>query len=74
MHSCCCSSIFSSDISQTSSNKTCTQEKCQCVIPTFQKDIPFAPVKDFDFTPVKVKKRKIDCALADSTLLTSKNT
>ena len=52
------------------SKKTCTQEKCQWVIPTFQNNIPY----DFDFTSAKGKKRKIDCALAGSTVLTSKNT
>ena len=56
------------------SKNTCTQEKCQLVIPTFQKNIPYAPVKDLDFTSSMGKKRKIDCALAGSTVLTSKNT
>ena len=46
---------------------TCTQDKCQWVIPAYQKSIPYAPVKDLDFTSAKGKKRKIDCALADPT-------
>ena len=47
------------------SKKTCTQEKCQWVILTFQKNIPYAPVQDLDFTSAKGKKRKIDCTLVD---------
>ena len=43
---------------------TCTQDKCQWVIPAYQKSIPYSPVKDLDFTSAKGKKRKIDCALA----------
>ncbi len=54
------------------SKTTCTQEKCQWAIPTFQKNIPYAPVKDIDFTSAKGKKRKIDDALTDSTVSTSK--
>ena len=46
---------------------TCTQDKCQWVIPAYQKSIPYATVKDLDFTSAKGKKRKIDCALADPT-------
>jgi len=45
---------------------TCTQEQCQWVIPSYQKEIPYAPVKDLDFTSAKGKK-KIDHALADPT-------
>ena len=39
---------------------TCTQQKCQWAIPAFQKDIPYVPIKDMDFTSAKAKKRKID--------------
>ncbi len=38
--------------------ETCTQEKCQWVIPAYQNSIPYAPVKDLDFTSAKGKKRK----------------
>lgn len=44
---------------------TCTQEQCQWVIPSYQKNIPCAPVKDLDFTSAKGRKKKIDAALAD---------
>ncbi len=47
------------------SKTTCTQEKCQWVIPSYQKNIPYAPVKDLDFTSAKGRKKKIDCVLAD---------
>ena len=46
---------------------TCTQEQCQWVIPSYQKNIPYAPVKDLDFTSAKGRKRKIDSALSDET-------
>lgn len=46
---------------------TCTQEQCQWVIPSYQKNIPYAPVKDLDFTSAKGRKMKIDSALADPT-------
>ncbi len=42
------------------------------MILTFQKNIPYDPVKDIDFTSAKGKKRKIDDALTDSTVSTSK--
>ena len=45
---------------------TCTQQKCQWVVPTFQKSIPYLPVKEIDFTSAKVKKRKIDDAANSS--------
>ena len=46
---------------------TCTQEQCQWVIPSYQKNMPYAPVKDLDFTSAKGRKRKIDSALSDET-------
>ena len=42
---------------------TCTQEQCQWIIPSYQKEIPYAPVKDLDFTSAKGKKQKIDSGL-----------
>ena len=39
---------------------TCTHNKCQWIIPTFQKNIPYLPVNDIDFTSTKAKKRRID--------------
>ena len=39
---------------------TCTQQKCQWAIPTFQKDIPNVPIKDVDFTSAKSKRRRTD--------------
>ncbi len=67
-----CSFFFLETSARLRSKTTCTQEKCQWVIPTFQKNIPYAPVKDIDFTSEKGKKRKIDDALTDSTVSTSK--
>ena len=36
------------------------QQKCQRVIPAFQKYIPYLPVADIDFTSAKAKKKKLD--------------
>ena len=41
----------------------CTQQKCQWVIPAFQKEIPYLPVTDIDFTSAKTKKKKFDEAI-----------
>lgn len=42
---------------------TCTQEECKWVIPSYQKNIPYCPIKDLDFTSAKGKKKRIDDAL-----------
>lgn len=44
---------------------TCTQEQCQWVIPSYQKDIPYAPVRELDFTSAKGKRDRINAALSD---------
>ena len=42
---------------------TCTQEKCQWIIPSFLKNAEYLPIKDLDFTSAKGKKRKLDEAI-----------
>ena len=39
--------------------------KCQWVIPKFQKEIPYAPVQELDFTSAHAKKKKMDEAIQD---------
>ena len=39
---------------------TCTQKACQWVVPAYQKDIPYAPLRTIDFSSAKSKKRAID--------------
>lgn len=46
---------------------TCTQELHQWVIPAYQNDILYAPVKDLDFNSVKGKKKKMDLTLSADT-------
>ena len=41
-------------------SSVCTQQKCQWIIPAFQKDIPYLPVAELDFTSAKAKKKKLD--------------
>ena len=40
--------------------QTCTQRKCEWILPSFQKDVEYLPIKDIDFTSAKGKKRKLD--------------
>ena len=40
--------------------QTCTQRKCKWILPSFQKDVEYLPIKDIDFTSAKGKKRKLD--------------
>ena len=42
---------------------SCTHEQCKWVIPSCQKNIPYCPIKDLDFTSAKGKKKSIDDAL-----------
>lgn len=42
---------------------TCTQEKCQWVIPSYLRNAEYLPIKDIDFTSAKGKKRKLDDAI-----------
>ena len=50
--------------SRVNGSSVCTQQKCQWVIPKFQKDIPYAPVQDLDFSSAQAKK-KIKEAICD---------
>ena len=40
--------------------ETCTQWKCEWILPSFQKNVEYLPLKDTDFTSAKRKKRKLD--------------
>ena len=40
--------------------QSCTQRKCEWILPSFQKDVEYLPIKDIDFTSVKGKKRKLN--------------
>ena len=40
--------------------QTSTQRKCQWIMPSFQKNVQYLPIKDIDFTSAKSKKRKLD--------------
>ena len=41
----------------------CKQEKYEWVIPSYQKNIPYCPINDLDFTSAKGKKKSIDDTL-----------
>ena len=48
-------------------NQTSTQRKCEWIMPSFQKNVQYLPVKDMDFTSAKAKKRKLDDAIDTDT-------
>ncbi len=43
--------------------ETCTQRQCEWVMPTFQKNMEYLPVKDIDISSAKSKKIKLDDAI-----------
>ena len=43
---------------------TCTQEKCQWIIPSYLKNVEYLPIKNIDFTSAHGKKRKLDEAIS----------
>ena len=43
--------------------KTCTELKCQWVIPAYQKDIPYLPVKHLDFSSAERKQKQINATV-----------
>ena len=44
-------------------DQTCTQRKCEWILPSFKQNVEYLPVKDIDFTSAKGKKRKLDDAI-----------
>ncbi len=48
-----------------SKETSCTQQKCQWTIPSFQKNIPYLPVKEIDFTSAKKQHKKFTCAASE---------
>lgn len=50
-------------------NETCTQRKCEWIMPKFKKNMDYLPVKCIDFTSAKGKKKKLDEAIEGSTML-----
>jgi len=40
--------------------KTCTEESCKWIIPSFLKEVQYLPIKDIDFTSAKGKKQTLD--------------
>ena len=51
--------------SRMTGSGTCTQNP-QWVIPTYQKDIPYAPLCKLDFSSAKSKKHRIDSAIVST--------
>ena len=41
-------------------SKTCTEESCKWIIPSYLKEVQYLPIKDIDFTSARGKKRTLD--------------
>ena len=41
-------------------SKTCTDEACKWIIPSYQKEVQYLPIKNIDFTSARGKKRTLD--------------
>lgn len=39
-------------------NEVCTQRKCERLMPQFQKNMDYLPIKDIDFTSAETKRKK----------------
>jgi hypothetical protein len=51
--------------------QTSTQRKCEWIVPSFQKNVQYLPIKDIDFTSARGKKRKLDGAIDTDTANTN---
>ena len=59
-HFCCFFFFYLEAAARIQGKQTCTQRKCKWILPSFQKDVEYLPIKDIDFTSVKGKKRNLD--------------
>lgn len=41
-------------------SKTCTQEACKWIMPSYLKEVEYLPIKDINFTSARGKKRTLD--------------
>ena len=54
--------------------ETCTQQMCQWILPSFQKNVQYLPVANIDFTSAYTKKRKLDNAIDNLSTATLERT
>ena len=52
-------------------SSNCTQEKYKWVIPSYQREVPFLPVRDVDFTLVKGKQKRSKIETSHKQVLSS---
>ena len=52
-------------VSRIQGTETCTQRKCEWILPSYLKKIEYLPIAEIDFTSAKGKKRKLDEAIND---------
>ena len=45
--------------------ETCTQRKCEWIIPSSVKNIEYLPLSDIDFSSAQTKKRRLDANIND---------
>ena len=61
-------------ISHIQGKKTCTQQMCQWILPSFLKNVEYLPIADIDFTSPSIKKRKLDSAINNNDTTTNGGT
>lgn len=59
---------------KVSNGITCTQQKCKWVLPSYQREIPYLPVKDIDFTSAKGKQKMNEVNTSQDQVSTSGST
>lgn len=47
-------------------DRTCTQEACQWILPSFLKEVEYLPVREMDLTSARGKKRLLDGQIKDA--------
>ena len=52
--------------------ETCTDRRCEWVMPKFQKAMDYLPIESIDFTSAKCKNEAIDSSLIEGSLSTTK--
>ena len=60
--------LFGEALHRLKGTETCTQQRCEWIMPKFQRDMDYLPIEDIDFTSAKHKKRKLDEAIDSNNL------
>ena len=50
-------------VARLQGKETCTQRRCECIIPSYLKNAEYLPVKSIDFSSAKKRKRALDATI-----------